>query len=727
MRKTWLYYFGVFLGSFLLFQIQPMISKAILPEFGGSYLVWAVCVTFFQAVLLLGYFYSHFMQRWLGMYKYARWHWILLLLPFIVFPFRFDNLSSFVQNKSLIITIPWILIVNVGLPFLILSTVSIIFQCWFYMSDLPGRDNPYVLYGASNAGSLLALLTYPVIFEPLFNLKQQGYLWWAGYCVLFVLHIFCMPKSNNRGEKETIKDVSAVKVTTKDVWGWFFLSAAGCFSLLAVTNLITFDIASVPLLWVLPLSIYLLTFVLTFKRNSWYPRWIKTALFWAVSVGVVIYLMSLLRLGLPYLFILFVHLSILFIICLNCHGRLNQIKPVNVKNLTAFYLIISIGGFFGSFFVSTVIPLISNSLIEYPGSFFLVYFAMAISYGFKNKITKFKALPVVVYMILAGLSLTLLPWILNNFLNLSARVIFVFIAIILVLIFTCVNRKPWAISFVLLAIILTSQWTEELSMGSSIVAKIRNFYGIYRVYNINNKRYVQHGTTLHGSQYLKSNANIPLSYYHPTTPVGKLLLENPFNFKNIGMVGLGTGALAAYFGVDQTLTVYELDPDNLKIAENYFTYLNISKKKGVEIKFIFGDGRVLLRQAEKNSYDLLIIDAFNSGSIPVHLLTVEAIKEYFRVLKQEGLLLVHISNRVVNLKPIIYSAASELGLYACDNDNSGQVDPDADFTSWMAIYKDKQNFFLLHKRFRWVSRQDEKAMIKHPWTDQYINLFSILF
>jgi len=725
MRKRLIYYFAAFTAAFLLFQIQPMMSKALLPVFGGSYLVWAACMMFFQAMLLLGYFYVHTVQGKFGVARYGRWHLILLLLPLLAFPFHFDRLLNFSRSLPFILAVPYLVLVNVGLPFFALSTMSVILQSWFYKSGLPGKENPYVLYGASNLGSMLALLTYPVLVEPFFDLKIQGYFWWMGYLFLLAFSFICFPRS---GGKEEIKRIVPAKETPLRLFSWFTLSAAGCVTMLAVTNVMTFDIAPVPFLWIIPLATYLFTFVLVFRAKPWYPEWTKRAFSWAVPLGIVLYLMTFLRLGPPPLASLSLQTAILFIVCLNCHGRLVEIKPRDPARLTIFYLMLASGGFAGGVLVSSVMPLVSKSLLEYPFGFLLASLGLALAakVSGERRTLDFNVKEAA-WIVLPVISLTLAPWVLNRFFHFPARLIMIGIAVPVFLSFRRASKEKLLMALTSAAIMFASNWTGELSLGSEMTRKFRNFYGIYRVYESEGQRYLQHGTTLHGRQYLSGpKVNVPLSFFHPTAPAGELLSGNAFDFKDIGMIGLGTGALAAYSGKGDRFTIYELDTDCLDVAEKYFSYLRYSREKGAEIKFIFGDGRISLRETPKGGYDLLIIDAFNSGSIPVHLLTLEAIEEYFRVIRPGGLLLMHISNRALDLAPVIYAAADELKLYACEKTNEGRVDADADLTVWMALTRDKRIYKRLVRDYGWDSSGSKAAKNTRPWTDRYSNLFGAL-
>jgi SAM-dependent methyltransferase len=692
-----------------------MISKAVLPIFGGSYLVWAVCMLFFQGMLLLGYIYAHLMQRRLGIFGYSGWHSILILLPLLFLPFHIGELKQFSQDLPLALEVPRLLFLICGLPFFSLATAAVILQSWLSISKLPQKNNPYTLYSASNIGSLLALLTYPFLVEPLFDLKQQSFNWWLGYLVLIVLYFASMPRANNLPSPAAHPPTK--KISGKSKLQWFLLSAAGCICLLATTNVLTFDLAAVPFLWILPLSIYLLTFILAFKRAAWYPHWIRKSLIWIIATGTLLHLLSPSHI----LWLILSHLSILFIVCLNCHATLVQLKPDN-KNLTTFYLFIAGGGFAGSLIVSVILPLVSSSLIEYPLAFVIT--CLALNLFRKEKIHLNLKL---IFSVLALIgSLTLLPWLLSNRLNLSGQIVFLILAFPIFLLILGTKNNLFLTAIVIFTFGIISPWTQNFVLNSTTLHRSRNFYGIYHIYDKDNQRVLQHGSIIHGRQYLSPPKNsTPLSYFHPTTPAGELLTSNLFNFKDIAMVGLGSGAIATYFKKNQNLTIYELDPDNLPLAEEFFSYLSISRKKGANQKFIFGDARIALNKVQSKSYDLYIIDAFNSGSIPIHLLTVEAFKEYFRVLRPNGIILAHISNKLLNLSPVLFSIAQSEGFYACLKSNDGIVHPDADSSTWMTFCREKSIQSILQKKYNWQV-SPENTSPKRPWTDRYTNLLDAI-
>ena len=725
MKRIWAYHAVVFLGAFLLFQVQPMTSKALLPGLGGSYLVWGACMVFYQVMLLLGYVYAHALQKRFGVGRYARLHWVVLLAALAVFPLRLGRLGALPGSMPLVVTVFTRLLATVGLPLLALATTGVLLQRWLSASDLEERSNPYVLYGASNLGSMLALLSYPVLAEPLVGLETQGRAWCVAYGLLVALHGFCMPP---RGSGEESDAGALPRLRTSERAGWVWLGAAACAALLAVTNVITFDVASVPFLWVLPLALYLLSFVLTFKRHPWCPAWARQAMYWASILGVLLYLCALFHLGLPVWLSIALHLGVLFFVCLNCTGRLIERKPDDVRHLTSFYLHLALGGALGGVLVSWVLPLVSNSLVEYPLALCLAVGALAWTQPPQARWpARRMELPVCIGCV--ALALTVLPLLLSRLSGVGAEgsgITLVAVAVPVALVLLWMAGRPAPFAVVLVVITVAGNWTEDLASSATRVRRLRNYYGVYRVFERDNLRYLQHGSTLHGRQYLGGpERHTPLAYYHPTTPAAGVMASPAFRLRDIGMVGLGTGALAGYVSEGQTLTVYELDPDNLRVAEQNFTYLADARRRGARLQFVFGDGRVSLRSRAAESLDLLVIDAFNSGSIPVHLLTVEAIHEYLRVLRPDGVALFHVSNKVLSLRPVLYSNARAAGAVALEKSNDGARHPDAEDTYWMALARDGEALRRLG-RLEWTQGALTYDRLPRPWTDRYSNVLGAM-
>ncbi len=756
---TMAFYAAVFLSAFLLFVIQPMLTKILLPDFGGSYLVWGSAMVFFQAVLLAGYVFGHAAQRRAGVQRYARWHGLLLLMPFAFFPFRFEAGAAVAASLPLAPAVFWRLLLLISGPFLVLSMTSLVLQRWLMISPVRSRSNPYVLYSASNAGSVLALLAYPVLIEPYFSLAAQGMLWWAGYAVLVLLHAICYPWRPEPAAADAPSAHGGTAPASRYRWlTWFMLSFGACAVLLAVTNMMTFDLAAVPMLWVLPLAVYLLAFVLTFKQRIWFPRWMEAGMNWAVVAAALFYLLLQLGLTVPPAPVLLLHLLVLFVLCMNASARLVRTRPEGEEELTGFYVALAAGGLGGSLLISWGVPLASTTLVEYLIAPALLLVACGLAEGSgtsgvtegcrlktegNGKSRKLKgerrnssnaqhptpniqrptlrqsACRQGVLTVGLMLLVVLLPLVLGGF-RLGATLIFAMAALPVALLLRSAARRPMAAALLLVVLACGTGTWRRFSTGSTHVAAHRNFYGIYTIFDRDGQRYLQHGTTLHGRQYLDAaRSATPVGYYHPSTPAAGVMTRWQPRLRDIGMVGLGTGALAAYAGEGARLTIYELDPDNHTLAERFFTYLEQSRQRGVQLDFVYGDGRVALRERSAGSLDLLIIDAFNSGSIPVHLLTTEAMEGYFRVLREDGLLLLHISNRVLDLAPVIYANAAVLGLHACEQSNAGAVDPDADETYWMALGRHPATVNALKKELFWYGRRESGWLGTPPWTDGY--------
>jgi len=722
----WAYRATVFGAAFLMFQIQPMTAKALLPGFGGSYLVWGAGMVFYQGLLLLGYVYAHFVQRRFGVARYARLHWILLLAAAACLPLRFDRPSP-PPGLPLAAGVFVHLLLTVGLPFLTLSTTSLLLQRRLSVSDLPERENPYVLYGASNLGSMLALVTYPTVFEPLLGLEQQRAAWWAGYAAVVALHAFC----RGGAFPGSAPPERCGNLPFRLPLGWFLLSGGACALLVATTNVITLDVAAVPLLWVLPLILYLSAFVLTFSARPWCPPWARGFLPWAVILGIHLQLMLQFRLALPAWLPIAAYLLVLFFVCLNCCDRLIRRKPDDPRHLTSFYVAIALGGFCGSALVSWVVPVFSRSLAEYPLAFAIVAAALAVirdrNRGNCDR-TRRKWIETAVCVTIVGVAMGVIPPLAGRFTGggeSALRPLALVVTVPVALALRLAAGRPWQFAVTLAVVLLLLGRVEERAAGAASVLRFRNYYGIYKVLEKDNMRYLKHGTTLHGRQYVAGPAvKTPLAYHHPTTPVGEIMTSPRFAFKRVAMIGLGAGALATYIDAGRSLTIYELDPDNLAVAESYFTYLSLARGRGVKPRFVWGDGRVSLRRETSSSFDLLVIDAFSSGSIPVHLVTVEAFREYFRALDPDGLILLNVSRKVLDVVPVVYGTVQTAGGFACEKSNVGRCHPDADETRWMAISADRALIQALVRDMQWQPGIGKKA---RPWTDRYSNIFGALF
>lgn len=712
---------AVFLAAFLLFQVQLIMGKALLPGFGGSYLVWAACMLFFQSALLLGYAYCHLMSRSVSAKFYGRVQLLLPLAALLFFPLMSVELKPAPQSPFMIELLR-LLILTAGAGFLVLSTVSVSAQNLLSASDLPESANPYFLYGTSNLGSFAALLSYPFLIEPLFSLDHQLLLWKLAFVAFAAIWAGSLVFLRRRSPKDpaTMKKAKPQpEPGARDFVHWFVMAAGGVVMFLSVTNFITFDLTAIPLLWVLPLSIYLFSFYLNFKPRPWCPGWLKDRWFLTLPVGVFLFMMMNQGFVISPAIAAPIHLAVLFIVCMFCQNELIQNRPRSGRGLSAFYLTIAGGGAAGGALVSLAAPLLTTSLTEYLLGFLLVTSAAAL----KPRLGKWRrgelvgllaALPVLGWPLVSSLPETPPP----------PSLVPSVAGIALAVIYFALQGRVRAAALSLAAVMGATFLIDHLHLDAKLLHQSRNYYGIYRIYDHDGKRWLRHGATLHGSQYLDpERETIPLMYYHHSAPAGQLLSSPRFEFKEVAVVGLGTGSLAMYARPGSRMDFYELDPENLELAREYFTYLELSRG---ELGFIIGDARLSLERAANARYDLIVMDAFSSDSIPMHLLTVEAIALYRSRLKPGGLLLLHISNRHLDLRPALFANAERLGMAPLYKTNFHDQHPDAELCEWLVMTDDARAADLLAAELDWTRLSHRTTAKTAPWTDRYSNLLSAI-
>lgn len=720
LEKIHLFYLINFLAAFLLFQIELIISKIFLPKFGGNYLIWGACVVFFQSILLLGYLSSHIIVQKAWLFKYKYLHLVFIALPLLFFPGR--PLPEIIAGNHLPIVIDIFLqlFISIGVVFFALSTVSIMTQSWLYSSGLPEHSNPFVLYGVSNLGSFSALLSYPFVFELAFDINQQLVIWRSGYLLflLFYLAAFSMIKVNRA---QGLSGVPIFKAdlffkqfkftdTTRQGICWFLLSAGGAIVSLSVSNIITYEITPCPLLWIIPLCIYLLSFVFNFKKQPFFPEKIKTKINLYIGFTILLFFFTQIRLF-PILILIIAYCVSLFILCMYCQRELFATKPEGNGRLTVFYLVIALGGVAGSILVTWVAPLIFINILEFIVGLFVISLAIAIREN-KPKID-FLHLRFIIY---AALIFILWPRVFKqyNFFGIIG------IAVLVKWIFSELKTAKM-LGLCLVGVFVIAVFPGNWAFGGRNIYSHRNYYGICRMNVQNNMLVLSSGSTLHGQQYINKNMEKePLSYYHHNTPIGKLLDSNIFQVKNIGIVGLGAGTLAAYGKEGQKIDFFELDPDIFDIANLFFTYLKNSQAK---INYIFGDARISLKKIREENYDLLIIDAFSGDSVPVHLLTVEAIKEYGKRMKPGGVIMFHVSNRYFNLAPVLFNNAKIVNAYSVFDSNEDGKNFSHLASVWVALTWDARSKDSLVQKLHWKQEGDKFKVKKgRPWTDSYSNV-----
>lgn len=688
----------IFLSAFLLFQIQPLIAKAILPWFGGAAGVWTTCLVFFQITLLIGYFYSHWLTSRLKPKTQANLHIVLLLVSLITLPIIPRESFKPTGAEEPIGRILLVLLATVGLPYLLLSTTSSLVQAWYTLKQRSqGKEAtyPYRLYALSNLGSMLGLLSYPFVLEPMLSLRIQAMSWSVGYVFYAVccgtiawqvrsLSEVAPPISDeNTVEMHVYTQAAPVKPLLRMNFYWIFLSALGSTLLLSVSNHLTVNIASIPFLWVLPLSLYLISFILCFGAREWVWRSAFTplplSLLTLMSLGV---LMDNKNIDLKLLIPIFC--AGLFVCCVLCHGELARTKP-HPNYLTSFYLMVSIGGALGGLFVGVISPLIFNNYYELPMA--LITTALLCLFTLYREPEERLNIPFYLepyWTVLAGvIALGAMAFTANAFQIIHS------------------NRRL-----------------------------VRNFYGVLQVRDtpvsegVFQRRQLVHGTIMHGEQFFDAKKRThPTSYFGETSGGGRAICYvQERGAVRVGVIGLGAGTLASYGRKGDVYNIYELNPIVPKLATTEFFYINESK---ANVSILLGDARLTLEHEPVQSYDVLLVDAFSSDAIPVHLLTKEALALYFRHLKPNGVLAVHISNRYLDLAPVVKMGADALGKEAVsiiDTPTSTELMQSA--TNWVLLSNDKATF--QHTLFNTVAKPIEIRRSLRLWTDDYSNLYQIL-
>jgi len=717
MRKIFVLKLITFLSAFLLFQIELIISKRLLPDFGGSYLVWGSSVVFFQAVLLAGYFFSYLILKKIEVQKFVPYYLGLFLLPLLCFPGRsFLETASVNPNVPLVLNVFWHLLWTIGPVFFVLSTASVMLQAWLADSDLEQRSNPYALYAISNLGSFAALVTYPFLFELFLDLGLQSLLWRVLYFLLLgllVYAVFTVKVVNLPNKITKIQDIN--DILGNDCLRWLLYSASSVIMFLSVTNILTYEVAPVPLFWVVPLCIYLVSFMLNFKQRPWFPSWIADKFYLTFGWSIIWFFM-ILNGFFPFIVELVILCLFLFHICMFCQYQLYKTKPVNLDNMPLFYLIVALGGFLGGAFATWIMPLISVSISEY--LFGLILIALALAVGTKSQLMGWRNIFFISYV-----CITLIIWpVLFRRYNIFGIIV---IFMVFKICYTHLFKYPRSLFFSILMIFLLTPLVDSLWTNTKDLYRHRNYYGLYRVYLKEGSYILMHGSTIHGAQFQdKKKENEALAYYHRLTPVGGLLGSPASSgFKNIGIVGLGTGGLASYARIGQEVDYFEIDPDVYFIAKNLFTFIKNTKGK---INFIYGDARITIREMPLKKYDLIVVDAFSGDAIPVHLLTCEAINEYRRHLTDKGIILFHISNRYLNFIPVLLSNANNLNAYAVCKRNYDDINNWLFATTWFAISWDKDTFNWLVNDLRWAKYIPGRRGFIRPWTDKYSNMILIM-
>jgi SAM-dependent methyltransferase len=672
MRPMPLHAATVFLSAFLLFLVQPLLAKQILPWFGGAAIVWTICMVFFQLVLLLGYAYAHWIVRMPGR-RQAWIHVTLLAASLLFLPVAADVSWKPVGADSPVGRIIALLFATVGLPYFLLSSTSPLAQAWFARA-FPG-SSPYRLFALSNFASMLALLGYPFLFEPWFTTHDQSLYWSVG----FGAFVLCCGALAWRSRELPALTVEAGQLavtaeepppTARQISLWLALATMGSVMLLAVSNHLTQNISSVPLLWVVPLAVYLLTFILCFEGTRWYKRDIYLgSLIWVLCV--MAWFLADKSLQFKLLWHILVFTIGLYFVCMFCHGELAARRP-GPKHLTLFYLVVSAGGVVGGVLVGIIAP------ITLPG-----YLELEIG-----------------LTVVAALALGL-NW-----------------------------RRPLPVVGLLVAVTAFTSgalfWRAKYFMEDTVYIE-RNYYGVLRVKENTMRmddselryRSLVHGAILHGEQWLSEKyRRSATTYYKMTSGIGRVLLAFEGKPIKVGVIGLGAGSIAVYGDADDNYKFYDIDAAVEEVAYKWFTYITDTPAK---VDIVLGDARLSLEREPPQDFDVLVVDAFSGDAIPTHLITKEAFDTYLRHMKPGGVIVFHVSNRFLDLKPVLLAIAEKQGLeyaYLHESGESGGTTSD-----WVALTKDKS--FILKPSIVEITEPVAPRPDWRLWTDSYSNLFQV--
>jgi len=722
-----------FLSAFLLFLVQPMAAKAMLPLFGGAPAVWLVSMVFFQFVLLLGYAYAHYgagRNRKLG----------------------FAHLGFFlVGGLSLLAGLPkaaiegppaigvlQALALTVGASFFICSAHAPLLQKWYSRTDAPDRERPYYLYAASNLGSFGALLTYPLVIEPRLTLREQHLVWSVLFGLLFLLVAACSLKPREPVEQAIAS--ASPEPTKKQIGLWIALSAVPTALLMGVINYLTQNVAPIPFLWVIPMALYLLTFVVAFSNRRKPSAKLLSRI--APLAVTPLLLPLVLEATEPLVVLAGIHLVAFFLLALMCHTRLAEEAPP-ADRLTQFYLWVSVGGVIGGIFVALIAPVVFTKFLEYPIALVAACLLRrtdeegkprwALDVGLAAGVLAIgllgtfiaQSVPAPEFSDAAAGGMTS-QMMLRNGITLGLPALLTFFA----------SARAIRYGLTLIAFLIAAQLAGVGVQGKLIMAK-RSFFGVHRVVEGEHKwtsyegktedfryRTLIHGNTFHGRENLDRPLK-PLTYYYPNGPIGQVFEEWVKPEMRVGMVGLGVGSQAWYGKPGQKMTYFEIDPAVIDIAQNpkLFTFLSTTK---ADMSIVEGDARLTLDKVDE-TYDLLVLDAFSSDSVPMHLLTVEAVALYKRKLTENGIIAFHISNRYLELRENLAAAAHANGMvaqYQYDVAIDEELAEGKTQSQWMIIARQNSDFGVLLEGNRWQDVPPDPSI--RPWRDDFSNLLEAM-
>ena len=740
-----LYLFTVLASASLLFLVQPMFARMILPMLGGSPSVWNTALVFYQLTLLAGYGYAHLLTRRLGTRWQAVVHLAVVAAALACLPIAVPRGWSPPVDHSPVGWMLALLAVGIGLPFFVVSTTGPLIQKWFAAGPHRSARDPYFLYAASNFGSMLGLLGYPLAIEPRLTLSEQSRLWTCGYVVLAVAIAGCavlLARARNLPVAGMAADGPAgvpgiplaiglagesperrAPVTPRRRWRWILLAFIPSSLMIGVTTKITTDVAAIPLLWVLPLALYLLSFILVFARRPLLPHVAMVRALPMIVLALVVVIEA--RAVEPLRLIVALHLALAFVAAMVCHGELAIDRP-DPRHLTEFYLWLAVGGALGGVFNALVAPVVFHSVVEYPIAIVLACLAMPPRAPLARD-ARARILDGVIPVLMGGVVVLFYAVVMYFRLPMSGTGLALLFALLALPLYTFA-RRPLRFGLALAAVLLADPGA--LMQRARLLHQERSFFGVHRVMLTPDGAFHEliHGTTLHGSQRVTPLVcDAATGYYHAAGPAGDVFRELPARpGRSVAIAGLGSGALAVYARPGERWTLFEIDPAVARIAGDtrYFCYLSAC---AAEHAIVLGDARRSIGAAT-DRFDLMVFDAYTSDAIPVHLLTREALRLYESRLAPGGVMVFHLSNRYFDLVPVIAGLARDAG-FECRVRTLEDVSEPADSlrlvsSTYAVVARSATDLGALATDARW-SRREPRAGLR-LWTDDYSSLLSVL-
>ena len=715
---------AIFVSAALLFAVQPMFTKMVLPRLGGAPSVWSVAMVFFQAALLAGYGYAHLLTRFLPGRASVVIHLLVMIAACLALPL---HIATGWGKPPAVGESFWLLglfAVSIGLPFFALAANSPLLQAWFARTDHPAAKDPYFLYAASNVGSFLALLAYPTVIEPLVRLGDQTRLWSIGFVVLILLIAGCgVLLWRAPGPPQDVQadgDTDAAAPTWRDAGTWVALAAVPAGLLVAVTAHISTDVAAVPLLWVLPLALYLATFVIVFSRRPIIPHWLVVnlqPLFILGLVAVLIFEPVKVMVGL-----IAIHIAVFFVCALMCHGELARRRPA-ARYLTSFYMWMSAGGMVGGIAAGLAAPYLFSWIAEYP-----ILIALAVMCRPGLALPQSRGDRVIFFGAIAMAALALVVFRMFN-VEIDEGIYNVVVAALLV-VTVLFWRDPLPFAAIIAFVLLGNHYLLEVNGARTV----RSFFGVAKITESTDGRFgvLSHGTTLHGGQRIRdANGNPltgrpdPIMYYYDGSAIAQVLdaaRKSEGASISYAVIGLGAGTLACRAEPNDTVHYYEIDPAIIRIAHDpeLFTFLSECRP---DVPIILGDARLTLADAPDASYDAIIVDAFSSDAIPIHLITREAMAIYLQKLKPHGIVAIHVSNRHLELASVVAGIAAANGAVTRVNDGGDATENDAEYMfigTVTAVARSDEDFGPIANSQFWETQEPDPN--QWVWTDDYSNI-----